>query len=1378
MKRKSILTILFALMFILIINIPKSFGVSIAELATQGQAAVGQTIDIRASDLLNNPNLYCILQGQENSGNTTYKVLTHIHIEDGIATVKQVTEGSAHVSGESRANKILAEIVSGNYGLGYGSAYHNYTDAQKAVYYYLTTWISEVGESVLINHSWDANNNYADDGTAASVITRATAAVDAGANPAVDLYLLDDWEGKAGWQRLMIVNPSTTSNGQVVIKKISSESGARMGNVGLTIKNLSTGEYISSVELIDANSNIMKVIGYTTDSSSAFQFKTKSNKDIILQGLSSGKYQITEISNPNKGYEENKGTTKTFLLESNNGATITIYNSKDDTDEPEPEPGPGNGNVSISGTVWEYEASGKNSSSISKKGSVSGIKVYWKDSSGNNIASTTTDSNGNYTMKASISIKNHTYSINESEYNKYNNSYVEFEYNGLKYTTISPSTSLGSNKSIGTEIKSTRDVLDAKFKEIEGNGNTSQIRDSGNTITYNRSGNASNVNEVNQNYNSNFLVRANSKITGVNNLLKSHASIGTGRYCVKESTYMHYCERRHPNGQKRTSHEYDDKPNSWTVTNMNLGLVTREQPDIALKTDISKVRVIMKGQEYTYNYGHRGIANISAPNVQFSNDGKVYSRPINPSDIQYIAENNSNDLEVYVTYDTIVYNQSNTLKMTVPEIANYYDQNYELVSSGWSTSSKYGHTYNNGGYKAIYNTSLSGTVLEPGAKSQTVSVEFKVKTSTLQEIFNKNNKTLREHTDLFDVAEVSTYSTYYGSSTMCAEQKNASSAGLVGQSYAGIDKDSAPLNATPGNEGTYEDDTDKAPVFQITIDDEKIVSGTVWEDTQTSESKANNERLGNGTKDNGENGVGNVKVELLKADTNEVALLYPRGQSPVPAVTTTAADGSYNFTGVVVDNYIIRYTYGGDIDYNNTKITSTINGNEIDARNYKSTIITTDPVKSVINGSSDSIKWHLTEQDNASVAVDDLSNANGGRANIDNKDLIYSNFAEKQYVSSYTKPFKIQVEYTENQEQGVKENGQPTGADNFTYNWPVFDFGIIERPREDMVIDKTISNLKITLANGQVLTEGDPRKDTLSYVKSTNIKNGALTNTLLNTREAVKKSNEKLLSIEMDSELIQGSTIDITYAITVTNNNEKDYVYSTNQTGYYYYGNKNSLDLIRESANLVVDYMDSDLTCVAGSNTENSDWTQVQADTLKNTGYISEETFNTVQPSASNYLIFITDKFKDLASGESTTSYIHASKLLANKASDYTFENHVEIIRLDGKTARTIDSTESTGKQVAKTYKPGTYIPSLNRVTATYTALTDTRNRGRLWTDASKVKNDSGATIHTQDDDMIRITITPPTGSTNNVMTYIIAGLVSLSIVAVGIYIIKKKIVL
>ena len=54
---------------------------------------------------------------------------------------------------------------------------------------------------------------------------------------------------------------------------------------------------------------------------------------------------------------------------------------------------------------------------------------------------------------------------------------------------------------------------------------------------------------------------------------------------------------------------YEDKVDTWTITNMDLGLVRRENPDIAITSDINRVRVIMKGQEYTYYYNSRGIQN-------------------------------------------------------------------------------------------------------------------------------------------------------------------------------------------------------------------------------------------------------------------------------------------------------------------------------------------------------------------------------------------------------------------------------------------------------------------------------------------------------------------------------------------------------------------------------------------------------------------------------------------------------------------------------------------------------------------------------------------------------------------------------------------------
>ena len=46
----------------------------------------------------------------------------------------------------------------------------------------------------------------------------------------------------------------------------------------------------------------------------------------------------------------------------------------------------------------------------------------------------------------------------------------------------------------------------------------------------------------------------------------------------------------------------------------------------------------------------------------------------------------------------------------------------------------------------------------------------------------------------------------------------------------------------------------------------------------------------------------------------------------------------------------------------------------------------------------------------------------------------------------------------------------------------VFNFGVVTRAKEDLSVDKTIENLTLTLANGQVLVDGNPYgNDTLNY---------------------------------------------------------------------------------------------------------------------------------------------------------------------------------------------------------------------------------------------------------------------------------------------------------
>ena len=135
------------------------------------------------------------------------------------------------------------------------------------------------------------------------------------------------------------------------------------------------------------------------------------------------------------------------------------------------------------------------------------------------------------------------------------------------------------------------------------------------------------------------------------------------------------------------------------------------------------------------------------------------------------------------------------------------------------------------------------------------------------------------------------------------------------------------------------------------------------------------------------------------------------------------------------------------------------------------------------------------------------------------------------------------------------------------------------------------------------------------------------------------------------------------------------------------------------------------------------------------------------------YTILVTNAFKNLAAGDKHSETLYASKLLATQSAEQVYENHTEIIQLNGRMARTIDGTNN-GKQIAKKYIPGNYMPSTKARAAEETSLTR---------------------LHEQDDDAITVRITPPTGLENNAIIYISVGVIVLVLLAGGIYFIKRK---
>ena len=688
----------------------------------------------------------------------------------------------------------------------------------------------------------------------------------------------------------------------------------------------------------------------------------------------------------------------------------------------------------------------------------------------------------------------------------------------------------------------------------------------------------------------------------------------------------------------------------------------------------------------------------------------------------------------------------------------------------------------------------------------------------------------------------------------------------------------------------------------------KLISGNVYEDLDIDD--GDNERLGDGLKaDDGESGVQNVRVELIDLDENgnvildeagrpRIAKLYSAGTAntneAIPelgadsannvvkvkdAIVYTDESGNYQFGtnegdqanrfGVASDNYMIRFTYGNDEKYiipntelvteseynsahtadnlNQTEdVQTAINGNVINARNYKSTIITEEnnPVIYNIMQGTENDKWHLelSEDAHVSIALDDIAERLSVPA------LQYSNYEDAHNMSSYTKPFKLQVEYTSEQTSNIDPTTQNVdgydggvvvdgnvmeGGEEFDDNLSVFDFGIIERPREDIIIDKSISNIKITLSNGQVLVDGDPYSGNLDYVQALGPKDTIVDRDDVSTKE-------RMLRVEMDTELIQNARLELTYEITVTNNSEIDYDYghidqntevtmteytgdptvapveydttlditeehaeymnqpnntnitydgntaldyiTENENANYYYFGKNTYDdgsqlpYATNSIQRVVDYVDNEMEVDLSEDT-NKHWVKVTADYLKDNGLIcyNQDTSTTAEKTYEaiiddQYLIFVTNIFAQIkqsgpeGEGNSHTEYLHVSRTLGNQTEDYTYENHVEILKTHEKNARTIKEVDhsNNSKQVTKEYKPGNYIPSLeSRKLAITEDLFDIEEPG----------------YHQQDDDAITVRITPPTGSTNYTILYVTAIAIGLVVLSVGVYFIKKKVI-
>lgn len=725
------------------------------------------------------------------------------------------------------------------------------------------------------------------------------------------------------------------------------------------------------------------------------------------------------------------------------------------------------------------------------------VKLYRADNN-QELETKYTDSNGKYEFKHRTKAYNY---------------YIRFKYNGQIYeaTTYNETSAAAKFRSYATEGLNERRTFNNKFTPVNANHTVPKWTDTSNSA---------------------FNIYAYTGPDGPNN----------------KKTY----------GKNNTTDE---------LKNINLGIKERDIFDLNLRKDLVKVDVSINGKSHTYEYNGAGedlevtIRGTDIPD---------YERELRKTDLQYKSaaqyDSDPDKLQVYVTYKIQIKNQS-VGKITgyVLDLNDYADTSYQLVNSydengkaiNWSSSgsvSGNGKTYNK-----IHTTSLSNVGI---TDKKWIFMQYKVSYDTLRELLSKGETTEENY------AEIAGYKNTYTDTRKDTEGRVMANAG---ENAGLIDCDSTPDNMNPtssnvqnfvkqsktdayqslkGDEkskrsmAVFEDDADVAPGLKLIRDDTpRTISGTVFEDSPLEDKLNNNERIGDGQYTSGENIVNKVKVELLCQNNEDVDTLNK-------VETRSNQDGSYTLSGYIPGDYLIKFTYGDK----ECLINPQKNNQMYTGQDYKSTIYT--------EGDYSDLYWYKNTSPRKNDAADDYSRRE--TVNSYSKDYKYdvatvlnatrtsnsnllSTLAENTYMTANTAKMAMEIEYLKNEKTSYKVQN--------------VDFGIIERPRTKIVLEKNVSHIKLTATDGTTIFDTNQSTSNLTWKENKYNNRGNMT-------------SSGLVQGTVDENLLYGSTLTVRYSLTLRNHSELDY----NDRSYYYTGvvsNRNTENTIVTTA--IIDYIPNSL---------------------------------------------------------------------------------------------------------------------------------------------------------------------------------------------------------
>lgn len=429
------------------------------------------------------------------------------------------------------------------------------------------------------------------------------------------------------------------------------------------------------------------------------------------------------------------------------------------------------------------------------------------------------------------------------------------------------------------------------------------------------------------------------------------------------------------------------------------------------------------------------------------------------------------------------------------------------------------------------------------------------------------------------------------------------------------------------------------------------------------------------------------------------------------------------------------------------------------------------------------------------ASYESIPEYNGTKYTAEEMKNLLNEFMKNTYMIAESGKIDVNFEYNRNGEEPGVTNTSGTGHDNIGkenyqmagyYVLKDLDLGLVQRPKAQLKVTKQITNVKLTLANNSTLFDASARATNVLWINHVahgqDTENEYSTNKnynnslMLNPVVRQNSTNKGKVQLTMDEELMHGSTLQITYAITVANVGEVDY----NEEQFYYTGKvADTSTIVKTDPRVLVDYVgtqvhdynsNDDNTATRNNlqfnKAQNQDWEVIPSDELLNNGLLNKKLEANVKNYTENHIIRTTAASKGLI------PIIADQRNVKDKIANAFKSDPLHALE-------TVNSTQSvSGVKLVLTQMITQDSSSDDRIYNNMTELVTTQNTvGRKM--SYSVVGNQDPTMEPREidaDDSQEVVILPPFGNTH--LFYVLGGAIALILIAgitITLVVLKKR---